>query len=121
MAPSNGAPSTATSARPTSESCGRRAKVRRPAKRGTASASTWPTGRSSGGRSLGDTAGRLSAPGVWDDAPRMSGENTGVALVTGAASGIGAAVSRRLAEHGWKVAGIDLQSVGRPTSRFRST
>jgi 2-hydroxycyclohexanecarboxyl-CoA dehydrogenase len=38
----------------------------------------------------------------------MSGESTGVAVVTGAASGIGAEVCHRLSDHGWKVAGIDL-------------
>jgi NAD(P)-dependent dehydrogenase (short-subunit alcohol dehydrogenase family) len=39
----------------------------------------------------------------------MSGENGKVALVTGAASGIGAVLSRRLSERGWSVAGIDLR------------
>jgi NAD(P)-dependent dehydrogenase (short-subunit alcohol dehydrogenase family) len=37
-------------------------------------------------------------------------ENTKVALITGAASGIGASLCRRLAEEGWRVAGIDLRT-----------
>jgi 2-hydroxycyclohexanecarboxyl-CoA dehydrogenase len=40
------------------------------------------------------------------------GEPAPVAVITGAASGIGAACARLLGEHGWRTAGIDLNESG---------
>jgi 2-hydroxycyclohexanecarboxyl-CoA dehydrogenase len=40
------------------------------------------------------------------------GEPAPVAVITGAASGIGAACARLLGEHGWRTAGIDLSASG---------
>ena len=40
------------------------------------------------------------------------GEPAPVAVITGAASGIGAACARLLGEHGWRTAGIDLNQSG---------
>jgi 2-hydroxycyclohexanecarboxyl-CoA dehydrogenase len=39
----------------------------------------------------------------------MDSKSAGVAIVTGSASGIGAVVCARLAERGWRVAGVDLE------------
>jgi NAD(P)-dependent dehydrogenase (short-subunit alcohol dehydrogenase family) len=41
-----------------------------------------------------------------------AGEPAPVAVITGAASGIGAACARLLGEHGWRTAGIDLNESG---------
>jgi NAD(P)-dependent dehydrogenase (short-subunit alcohol dehydrogenase family) len=41
-----------------------------------------------------------------------AGEQAPVAVITGAASGIGAACARLLGEHGWRTAGIDLNESG---------
>src|SRR5688572_421802 len=47
----------------------------------------------------------------------MGPDTPDVAIVTGAASGIGAVVSARLAEQGWRVAGLDLERSDTELSR----
>jgi 2-hydroxycyclohexanecarboxyl-CoA dehydrogenase len=51
------------------------------------------------------TRRRKESEAAWVGVDRLKG----IALVTGAASGIGAAISARLTERGWKVAGVDLR------------
>jgi len=46
---------------------------------------------------------------VWEHSAAMDVNNTGSAIVTGSASGIGAVVCARLADRGWRVAGVDLE------------